>query len=95
MLVALIVSLISRSKPAHEQGGSAGLSLLAAGVTVATMVYYYADFNGAGQQDPLGFGQVVKQAFTIEYGAVVSGLGAVGAGVGGVVQLGAANQKRT
>lgn len=84
MLIALGV-LMNKGKSLQERT-TAAKALIGAGMaSVVVMLYYYASLNGAGQKDELGLGAVMRQAFTIEMGAILSFLGSIGTAIGGFI----------
>lgn len=84
MVVALLASLIARNKPIEDQHGLIMLILVAAGLSAAIMLFYFASFSGLGGGS---FEGIVPRDYHVEFGAVLSGAGVMAAFVGGCRQL--------
>jgi hypothetical protein len=86
MLIALGV-LLNKGKSVQERA-TAAKAVIGTGVaSLVVMLYYYAQLNGAGQRDELGLGAVVRQAFSIEIGAILALLGSIGVAISGFLHL--------
>jgi hypothetical protein len=86
MLIALGV-LLNKGKSVQERATSARVVIGAGIASLVVMLYYYAQLNGAGQRDEFGIGGAVRQAFSIQIGAILSFLGSIGVAAGGVLHL--------
>jgi hypothetical protein len=94
MLIALAI-LLNKGKTLQERATAAKVVTGSGVAGVLALLYYWAAFNGAGQQDEFGLGAAMRQAFTIEIGAILSAVGAVGAALSGYFLLQSASHTRT
>jgi len=86
MLIALGI-LLNKGKTLQERATAAKVVIGSGVASVVVLLYYWATFNGAGQRDEFGLGAAMRQAFTIEIGAILSALGAVGVAIAGFLHL--------
>lgn len=93
MLIALGI-LLNKGKTIQERATAAKVVIGSGVAGVLVLLYYWATFNGAGQQDEFGLGAAMRQAFSIEIGAILSALGAVGAAASGFFLFQSANHSR-
>ena len=86
MLIALGV-LLNKGKTLQERATSAKVVISSGIASLVVLLYYWAKFNGAGQRDEFGLGAAMRQAFSIEIGAILSALGAVAVAISGLLHL--------
>ena len=94
MLIALGV-LMNKGKSIRERATVAKAMIGADIASLVVILYYYARLNGAGQRDEFGLGAAMRQAFSIEIGAILSLLGSIGVAISGFIHLQSTLQSQT
>jgi len=94
MLIALGI-LLNKGKTLQERATSAKVVIGSGIASVVLLLYYWATFNGAGQRDEFGLGAAMRQAFSIEIGAILSAVGAATVAIAGFLNLQSASPTRT
>ncbi len=86
--MGLALAVLFGQVRALRTAAQAARTVLACGaLSVIVLLYYYARFNGAGDSDPMGLNQAMRQAFTIRFGAILALLGSAGVTLAGFLNL--------
>jgi hypothetical protein len=93
MLVALGV-LLNKGKSVQERATAAKIVIGGALASVIVMVYYWARLNGIGERDEYGLGGAMRQAFTIQIGAIISFFASIGLAISGFIHNQPVSQSR-
>jgi hypothetical protein len=86
MLVALAM-LLNRGKTLQQRATQAKAAIVSGAASAAVLLYYWSTLSGVGQPDQFGFEAAMRQAFSIEIGAILASLGSIGVMVGGALHL--------